>query len=78
MAKSLRSKTHRALMAVLVGTRRQKGLTQRDLAQRLRRPHTWIGKVETGERRLDIGEFVELARALGEDPEKLFRRVLRW
>lgn len=65
-------------MAVLIGTRKQKGLTQRDLAARLNRPHTWVGKIETGERRLDVGEFVEVAKALGENPETLFRRVMRW
>jgi hypothetical protein len=37
-----------------------------------------VGKVETGERRLDVGEFVEVAKALEENPETLFRRVLRW
>lgn len=65
-------------MAVLIGTRKQKGLTQRELAARLGRPHTWVGKIETGERRLDVGEFVEVAKALGVDPAVLFRRVMRW
>lgn len=30
-------------------------------------PHSWVGKVETGERRLDVDEFVRLCRALDID-----------
>jgi hypothetical protein len=34
--------------------------------------------VENGERRLDVVEFVELAKALKVDPVVLFSRFLRW
>ena len=30
------------------------GLTQRDLASRLKKPHSYVYKVETGERRIGI------------------------
>ena len=36
----------------------------RELGIRMRMPHSWIGKVETGERRLDVEEFVRISRAL--------------
>jgi transcriptional regulator with XRE-family HTH domain len=78
MSKTLRSRTHKALIAVLVGTRREAGLTQRDLAKKLHRPHSWVSKIETGERRVDVGEFMEIARALKVDPVALFTRVVRW
>ena len=40
----------------------------RDVGEKLRLPHTWVGKIETGERRLDVAEFVRLCRALQADP----------
>lgn len=65
-------------MAVILGSRREAGLTQRELAERLKRPHSYVSKIETGERRLDVGEFVEIARALRVDPIALFTRVVQW
>jgi len=66
MTRSLRTPGHQALMQVLVGTRKSKGITQQELADRLDRPQSYIAKVETGERRLDVIEFVEWAQALEE------------
>jgi transcriptional regulator with XRE-family HTH domain len=73
--KPLRSREHRALCALLAEARSQAGLTQRDLALRLKRPHSYVAKIEGGERRIDVLEFIEVARALRIDPIKLFARV---
>jgi transcriptional regulator with XRE-family HTH domain len=73
--KPLRSREHRALCALLADARTEAGLTQRDLALRLKRPHSYVAKIEGGERRIDVLEFIELARALRADPVKLFSRV---
>ena len=78
MPKSLRGRRHRALIAVLVASRRDAGLTQRDLAKKLKRTQTWVANTETGERRLDVAEFFEVAAALGVDPVVLFTRVAQW
>jgi transcriptional regulator with XRE-family HTH domain len=64
-------------MEALVSARTQAGLTQRELARRLGRSHSFVGKVESGERRLDVLEFVELAGALGVDPRKLIGQILK-
>lgn len=44
------------------------GLTQRDLAERLGREQSFVGRVETGQRRIDLVELVWIARACGADP----------
>lgn len=44
------------------------GLRQVDLAMRLDRPQSFVAKYESGERRLDFVEFIEIAEALGFDP----------
>ena len=78
LAKTLRSRGQRSLLAVLVASRREAGLTQRELAERLGKPASYIGKIETGERRLDLVEFVAIAKALKVDPRVLFERFLSW
>jgi transcriptional regulator with XRE-family HTH domain len=44
------------------------GLTQRDVAAALGKPHSFVHKSELGERRVDVLEFIDLCRAMGLDP----------
>jgi transcriptional regulator with XRE-family HTH domain len=53
------------------------GLTQRQLASKLKRSNSFVWKIEAGERRVDLLEFVEIARCLNQDPLELFARLLR-
>jgi ribosome-binding protein aMBF1 (putative translation factor) len=76
LRKTLRSRGHRILIGVLVGAREAAGLTQRDLAARLKRPHSFVGRFEAGERRIDVVEFIEIARVLEVDPRHLFAKLL--
>jgi len=69
MTRSLRTPGHQALMQVLVETRKSKGVTQQELADRLERPQSYVAKIETGERRLDVVEFLEWFQALKADPK---------
>jgi transcriptional regulator with XRE-family HTH domain len=75
LRKTLRTRGHRALIALLVSTREAAGLTQRDLAARLKRPHSFGGRIEAGERRVDVIEFIEIARVMGVDPGQLFSKL---
>lgn len=77
MARSLRTPGHRALMQVLIETRREAGITQQELADRLNRPQSYVAKVETGERRLDVVEFIEWAEGIGASPALLMDRVAK-
>ncbi|MFT5290601.1 MAG: DNA-binding XRE family transcriptional regulator [Planctomycetota bacterium] len=45
--------------------REEKGLTQVGLADTLGKPQSFISKIESGERRLDLVELREVCRALG-------------
>lgn len=63
----------------LVAIRKQQGISQRDLAQKLNKAHSYIGRIETFERRLDVVDLVTMARALGlSDKEiiKIFEKLL--
>jgi len=66
--KSLYTPAYQALLAWLRRRRTAEGLTLRDVGARLGLPHSWVGKVETGERRLDVTEYVRLCRAIGAEP----------
>ena len=55
----------------MVGARKAAGMTQHALARLLKKPQSFVAKYEGGERRLDIVEFVAIARALGADPLRL-------
>ena len=74
--KALRSPASLAVAATIARARRAAGLTQRELAERLRRPHSVIGMIETGHRQVNVPEFLALASALGRDPTALFAEVL--
>jgi transcriptional regulator with XRE-family HTH domain len=76
MGKQLRNARHRALMKALLAARTKAGITQRELARRLGRSHSFVGKIESGERQLNVLEFCELADALNLDPKELFADVV--
>ena len=69
MQKSTHTRAYRLLRDLLVALRSSAGLTQRELAQRLNVPPSWVAKTELGERRLDVLEFCRLSRACGAAPE---------
>ena len=52
-------------------------MTQAQLAARLGRPQSFISKVETGERRLDVIEFLQLAKALKIDPVRIVADLVK-
>jgi transcriptional regulator with XRE-family HTH domain len=76
MPDTLRSPEQARLVALLIETRRRAGLTQAAVAERLGRPQSFVSKYEKGERRLDVIEFVALARALDINPQALFASFL--
>jgi transcriptional regulator with XRE-family HTH domain len=78
LAKTLRTSGHKALLAVLVASRREAGLSQRELAKRLKLAPSVVGKIETGERRLDVVEFTAWAEALKLEPLTMYERFLAW
>ncbi len=75
--KSLRTATTRAVASVLADVRQGAGLTQRDLALRIRRPHSVIGMIESEQRQVTVPELITLAEAMNIDPLEVLKRILR-
>jgi transcriptional regulator with XRE-family HTH domain len=67
---------YRHLPGFLRALRQEAGLTQRQLGARLRKPQSWIYNCETGNRRVDLTEFVAWATACGAAPQTAFARFL--
>ena len=65
------------LRRLLVKARQNAGLTQVALAKKLGRPQSFVSKFETGERRLDVVEFLDVARALAVDPNHIINELER-
>ena len=59
---SLHSPKYQKLIEQLIQSRKEAGLTQSDVAKRLKKPQSYISKIETCQRRLDVLELMELAK----------------
>ena len=70
MIKSIASEKYLSLVLWLKTSRIEQGITMRELGGLIDRPHQFIGKVESAERRLDVYEYVQYCLALNVNPEE--------
>lgn len=73
--KSLRTPAHRELLKRLVAARSRSGMTQTELARKLKRHQSFVAKYERGERRLEVIEFVQICRELGVSAESILKSL---
>ena len=74
---TIRTKRHEQLIEAIVAERKKAGIRQVPLAKKLKRSQTWIARIESGERRIDVIEFLELAEAIGFDPYAMITLLFR-
>ena len=70
------SPDYRAAIATIAQARKELGISQRELGRRLGKPPSFPNKIENLERRLDVLEFIAVAKALGLDPAVLLGRIV--
>ncbi|EKK5221830.1 helix-turn-helix domain-containing protein [Cronobacter sakazakii] len=74
---SIYSNDYQLVIKALRDARIACGITQQEVASAFGRPQSFIAKVESGERRLDVVEFIRFCRAVNVDPfsvlEKLYK-----
>ena len=68
MSRSVFTTAYSQFLRSLIEARSAAGMRQIDLAKRIGKPQSFVSKMETGERRLDLVEFLVVARALAVDP----------
>jgi transcriptional regulator with XRE-family HTH domain len=61
----------------LIAARKAAGLSQHELAARLKTSQTQIARIEVGERRVDVVEFLDIAKALRIDPHTVLADLLK-
>lgn len=64
------------LIQLIVDKRKEAGMSQADLADALGRYQSVVAAIESGGRRVDVVEFLELAEAIGFDPLEIVREVM--
>lgn len=64
---------YKTLLQALIQARKDAGITQVELAARIGRRQTFVSKYETEERRLDVAEYIAIARAVGAEPYELMQ-----
>lgn len=70
MGKTLLTARHKALIELLIAKREEARLTQAALAKRLGEYQSFVARLESGQRRVDVVEFLKMADVLGFDPAK--------
>ena len=70
MSKSLYSKEYRNVVTKLRAARTEANLTQSEVAQKLKKPQSYVSKIERGERRLDVTELATIG--------ELYNKPIDW
>ena len=61
MGRTIRTKEYGVIIAKLRQARHDAGLTQVEVAKKLKRPQSYLSKIEAGEQRVDILELKKFA-----------------
>ena len=64
-----------AVRKFLRAKRRERDLTQRDLARLLGKPQSYVSKIENGERKCTVSDFIAFSQALHFDVRSAIRRI---
>lgn len=75
MVKTLGSKRHKALINLLIEAREKAGLTQTELAEKLGEYQSFVARLESGQRRVDVVELIRFGEALNFDPASAIRKI---
>lgn len=72
----LKLQDYKVVGTVMAEVRKTAGVTQMDLAKRLKKPQSFVSSYEAGQRRIDVLEFLRIIGTLGADPGETFSKVV--
>jgi transcriptional regulator with XRE-family HTH domain len=75
MAKTLGTEQHKALIAMLIAKREVAGITQAELAKALGEYQSFIARLESGQRRVDVIELIQIANILGFTASQIVKEI---
>jgi transcriptional regulator with XRE-family HTH domain len=73
--KSVFSHEYQTFRRCMIAARKEAKLTQESVAKSLKKPQSFVAKYENGERRLDVIEFLLVARVIGVEPCEIIKKV---
>ena len=77
MPRDLNSPRYQVLRELIRAKRKERGLSQVQVANALGRPQSYVADFERRERRIDVVEYLALAEAIGFDPLSLLKEVIK-
>jgi len=77
MEKSIYTREYAALLRLLQQARKEAGITQVELAKKLRQTQSYVSKIERGDRRLDIVQLRTICQVLGLSLVEFVQRLER-
>lgn len=77
MQKTIYTRQSKILQEKFAELRQQAGLSQRELAKRMNREHSFIARIELGERRVDLAEFYWLCKACEASPRETAIQIFK-
>jgi len=76
MTNSLHTPEYVVFRKIMIAQRERAGITQASIAETLGVPQSFVSKYESGERRVDVVEFVQICQAIGVKPGKIIEDLL--
>lgn len=76
MSKSIFDERHYALVKILTAKRKQAGIRQVDLAKAMGRQQSFIARLESGQRRIDVVDLIKLSELLGFDASNVVSELM--
>ena len=76
MDKSVTTEAYSEFLRLLIDARKRAGLTQQAVADALDEHQSFVAKYEGAERRLDVIEFVAIAKVLKADPVQILKKLI--
>ncbi len=75
MPKTLGDQRHDKLISFLIEARSEAGITQVELAEKMKVYQSLIARLESGQRRVDVVELIKLGEVLGFDPAEIVKKI---
>lgn len=76
VSRGLQSPPYKKLRRLLAEARAEAGLTQMQVAMRVKRPQSYVSKYENGERQLDVIEFIAVCVAMNVSPSSFLEQLV--